>query len=99
MEGYIENTLDFVTDLNKIRKIQLTYPTDTLEFIGIASDGITSFVNNEGTERLPFEDVIKGLTTVKVPYGRFLERTCNHYLASLKNAHHYDDLSIGVALL
>lgn len=75
------------------------FSTKELDLLLICSDGIDSFLNNDGTE-LQSHDLFDKFTNIKTSKGAFLQRTIKRSLRNLnrEGITHYDDLSIGAFL-
>lgn len=77
----------------------LELDTYKVEFAGIASDGLSSFINDKG--EYPFKnpwDCINQLTSFKTTAGKFLQRRFEKALKTWNKEFitHYDDISMGV---
>ncbi len=80
------------------------FPTDEIEFVGIGSDGLKSFMEQlKGptsitNKPVSEEQVIKDLFAFKTAEGQFVHRRCQKFLKdyALKNIKHTDDFSLGV---
>lgn len=84
------------------KRFTFEYNVDDLQLIGIASDGLTSFINMDNTEApLTAKQILERILNIKHPYGDFMKRACKKTIQELweEGLYHYDDLSIGVALL
>jgi len=84
--------------------IGIMLPTDVFELVGIASDGLKSFVQQaKGSTSIVNKNIIpetfiKNLFDFKTKNGKFVQRKCLRFLRDLRadNIKHTDDFSLGV---
>jgi hypothetical protein len=84
--------------------IDIMLPTDEIELVGIASDGLKSFVQQaKGSTSITNKpvgenEIIKDLFNFKTVEGQFVHRRCQRFLrdCAVQNIKHTDDFSLGV---
>jgi hypothetical protein len=83
-------------DLYPSGMVSFEYPLDVYDFVAIFSDGINSFINNDG-EPIPFEDVARQFCNIGRPVGNFIDRNCKYIFKNMEavGTYHYDDFSMG----
>lgn len=76
--------------------LQHSFKTKDVKFIGIFSDGMESFLDNE-MQLLPVQEIMRDLTDFKQIKGNFIQRRMNGFLkkSAKKEWEHFDDLSFG----
>ena len=68
---------------------------DNITFVGIASDGLNSFVHKVTGNVMPLAQVIRAVTAIKSIKGCFLQRRMRAQLKAWSaDWYHYDDLGI-----
>jgi hypothetical protein len=91
-----------ISDASAGTPVSIMYSSDELqdlEFIGVASDGLESFVS--GNNKMQLSDVIKDVLSIKNTNGNFIRR---RLLKMIKNYSkdgftNYDDVSVGCMYL
>lgn len=73
---------------------------DDIEFIGISSDGLSSFYSPIGNEIPLLHNVVEDFTLFKNTNGVFMQRRANKVIKNFakESIYNFDDLSIGVML-
>lgn len=99
----------FITDItneepSEIRwaydaNLEFNYKTSDFDTLFIASDGLSSFIDNNPTARTPhpIDEVTPGFMAFKNTKGEYLQRRMKKAMKHMENMGivHYDDLSIG----
>jgi len=93
-DDYIEDL--YKTDLLNNDIFSYKIPIHSLDFIGVSSDGIESFMDNKGNSSNP-KNIIKDFTSFKNTKGKFVKRRLNKAISEYEmlNFNHLDDISFG----
>lgn len=84
--------------------IGYTFPLDEFDIVGVASDGLKSFVKNIKSntsitsKNVELKEVVKKLFNFKTVTGQFVHRRCQRFLKDYasEDVKHTDDFSLGV---
>jgi len=84
--------------------IGYTFPLDEFDIVGVASDGLKSFIQHNKTntsittKSIELGEVLKKLLNFKTLSGQFVHRRCQRFLKDFAadNIKHTDDFSLGV---
>jgi hypothetical protein len=81
--------------------INWNYNAKNYDYIGIASDGLNSFLRGNRGEKIRVEEVLDNLFDFKTFKGDFVKRRVNVFLKEMnkKDYIHYDDISIACLYL
>ena len=94
---FIKHSSGFTSVVSDGGGYTCSFDISEMELIGIASDGLTSFLNTPSEERA-LGEIINEICDFKSYNGEFLKRRMGKILKTYrkKGITHYDDLSIGV---
>lgn len=74
------------------------YDIESYQAIGIASDGVCSFMNKKDRESIPLGKVMFDIMDFRNSKGKFVERRMNAFMKECEKdgIYHYDDFTLGV---
>lgn len=77
--------------------VDLYYERDTVEYIFLSTDGISSFVDEAKAEMIPLSDVVRECTAFKNTTGDFLKRRMRKMIETYEKdrIRHLDDIGVG----
>lgn len=94
---YIQNSISKTMNSNVTNYPSYSFDLDNIEYIGIASDGLASFVNPLGDIKSP-KEVIDDILSFKNNKGAFVKRRLKKMIKNYgkDGFHNYDDVSVAV---